>query len=274
VSGGPYGGGAVRFAPDSALVDEVAVSPNIGPRRDGATPRLLVLHYTGLESAARSIAVLCDPVCQVSCHYLVGLDGRIWQMVAEADRAWHAGQSYWRGERDINSWSIGIEIQNQGHMAGLPVYPNEQMAAVIDLAKDILARHDMQRDDVVAHSDIAPQRKIDPGEAFDWCRLSEAGIGHWAAPAPVAGSTWEADRLRRALGENGHEPALRRCLTGLAAYGYEISPAAEFDIYTVRVIKAFQRHYRPALVNGLPDRSTLETLERLLDTMPSGRLST
>lgn len=147
--------------PDSQLVDALHPSLNFGPRKDGAKPDLLLLHYTGVASAAAAIAWLADPCSEVSCHYVVDVDGRITQMVAEAERAWHAGAGSWAGESDINSRSIGIEIQNLGHEAGYPEFPADQIAAVIALCGDIAARHGIGPERVLAHSDVAPPRKID-----------------------------------------------------------------------------------------------------------------
>ncbi len=243
-----------QFAePDSTLVDDLTPSPNIGERRGGLRTTHLILHYTGLESARHSIEVLTDSRCEVSCHYLVDVDGRTTQMVREADRAWHAGHSYWRGERDINSASIGIEIQNPGHAAGYPDFPAAQMVAVERLCLDIMSRHPIAPECVLAHSDIAPQRKIDPGEKFAWARLHEAGIGHRVRPHPLEASAMPADRPPS-------ETTVRHCQALLAAYGYEIAIDGCFDDATRRVISAFQRHFRPSLVDGLPDQSTIATL--------------
>lgn len=250
--------------PDSRHVDDVVASPNIGARRAAAVPRFLILHYTGLPSAARSIDVLCDPVCEVSCHYLVDLDGRITQMVREADRAWHAGLSCWHGETDINSCSIGIEIQNTGHGgdgAVAPDYPDMQMQAVEQLGGDILARHGIKPADVLAHSDIAPQRKIDPGERFDWARLHRAGIGHWVEPLPVSQNAMPP------FNQAASDARVRRAQDMLSAYGYDVGQDGLLDPATQRVISAFQRHFRPARVDGLPDASTLATLENLLGSL-------
>jgi N-acetylmuramoyl-L-alanine amidase len=160
-------------------------APGIGERRDGKRPDILLLHYTGMASAEAACRRLCDPHSGVSCHYLVDEHGGIVQMVEEHLRAWHAGQSFWHGETDVNSRSIGIEIHNRGHEADYPDFPESQMAAVIALSRDILSRHAIAPERVLAHSDIAPRRKLDPGEKFDWRRLHEAGIGHWVEPESV-----------------------------------------------------------------------------------------
>ncbi len=247
----------MSFRPDSPFVDEVHLSPNVGPRKDGHRPNVLIVHYTGLESVERSIQVLADPVCAVSCHYVVDTDGRVTQMVAEAQRAWHAGVSYWQGETDLNSMSIGIEVQNPGHSAGYPDFPDAQMLAIERLAGDIVGRHDIRPERVLAHSDIAPQRKCDPGEKFDWARLAHTGIGYWQPPAPP--DTEVADP-----GELDADASVARAQQLLAAYGYEVAADGRLDARTRKVVAAFQRHFRPARVDGLVDRSTIATLERLL----------
>jgi N-acetylmuramoyl-L-alanine amidase len=245
--------------PDSRLVDDVVASPNIGERRGYASPQLLILHYTGLETARRSIDVLCDPICEVSCHYLVDVDGRVTQMVREADRAWHAGLSYWRGETDINSSSVGIEIQNPGHAHGYPDFPEAQMSAVVSLSHDIVVRNQMRATDVLAHSDIAPQRKIDPGEKFDWRRLHAAGVGHWVPPHAV-----DDEPDQPPFDMQKPDDRTQTCQQLLAQYGYDIADDGLLDAATLRVISAFQRHFRPTCTDGMPDASTIATLRDLI----------
>jgi N-acetylmuramoyl-L-alanine amidase len=163
--------------PDSPLVREVRPSPNTSARRNGhRVPDMVVLHYTGMATAQAALDLLCDPASNVSAHYVVLEDGAIIQSVPEALRAWHAGVSSWQGASDINSRSIGIEIVNGGHDFGLPPFPDGQIAAVIALLADILARHAIAPSGVVGHSDIAPLRKRDPGEAFPWAKLVAAGV--------------------------------------------------------------------------------------------------
>ncbi len=248
-------------APDSALVDEVRASPNVEPRRNGLTPTILLLHYTGLESMAQAIDWLTREGSGVSCHYGIDEDGRITQMVAEELRAWHAGESIWDGETDINSASIGIEIHNPGHAYGYPDFPDVQMQAVERLGRDIVARHRIRPERVLAHSDVAPSRKRDPGEKLHWARLARAGIGHWVAPAPaIAGDD--------GLGLGAAEPRIAAFQVALRRYGYGIEPTGVIDERTELVIAAFQRHFRPERVDGRMDRSTVATLERLLAALP------
>ena len=178
-------------------------------------------------------------------------------MVGEEMRAWHAGVSCWKGETDTNSRSIGIEIHNPGHMLGYRDFPARQMQAVTALCRDILSRHAITPEHVLAHSDVAPGRKIDPGERFDWAALHREGIGHWVPPAPPDPVPLEPRELRD----------FQRLLR---AYGYAIAETGEWDEETRKVTDAFQRHFRPALVNGVPDRSVLRTAERLVSGLQAG----
>ncbi len=242
--------------PDTPLVVDLFPSPNIEPRRPGFAPSILILHYTGLPTVERALDVLSRPDCKVSCHYVIDEGGRIIQMVSEIDRAWHAGVSYWAGETDINSASIGIEIQNPGHMLGYPEFPAVQMRAVAALSKDIAIRHAIQPHRILAHSDIAPGRKIDPGEKFDWAWLARQGVGNWVDPAPL-----DPDDAGLSLGARGADVDLARQL--LTEYGYKIDLKGAFDADLQTVLRAFQLHFRPARPDGRLDRSTLETLSRL-----------
>lgn len=252
------------ISPDFAGA-EIRLSPNFGERRDGLTPDILLLHYTGMESGEAAEAWLCDPASEVSSHYLVHEDGRVVQMVRETDRAWHAGQSFWRGCRDMNSCSIGIEIVNPGHDGGLPAFPDVQIEAVIALCRDVVDRHAITPERVLAHSDVAPGRKVDPGERFPWEELAAEGVGHYVAPSTVQGGRFLA------AGDRG-EP-VEALQSMLALYGYDAEINAVFDDQTKRVVEAFQRHFRQVRVDGVADRSTIETLHRLLSALPAGLAS-
>ncbi|MDX2204344.1 MAG: N-acetylmuramoyl-L-alanine amidase [Hyphomicrobiaceae bacterium] len=249
-------------APDSPLVGALRPSPSFGARRGGAVPSILLLHYTGVATAEKAISWLADPASEVSCHYVVDEAGAVTQMVAEADRAWHAGQGAWAGDTDINSSSIGIEVHNVGHAAGYPDFPEAQIAAVIALCRDIVARHRIRPERVLAHSDIAPQRKIDPGEKFPWHRLARAHVGHWVEPAPLEPS--DAGIAPGAAG--GLVADVQR---KLASYGYAIEASGTFDVATELVVAAFQRHFRPSRVDGRIDRSTIATLDALTSALPA-----
>jgi N-acetylmuramoyl-L-alanine amidase len=235
-------------------------SPNHGARRGPID--ILLLHYTGMPSAEGALKWLCDPASSVSSHYLIFADGRIVQLVEEEERAWHAGKAYWAGETDINSRSIGIEIDNPGHEFGYRAFPDAQIEAVIDLCHDILSRHAIAPERVLAHSDVAPLRKEDPGELFPWDRLHDAGIGHWVEPAPLV----EGNILKR----GSSDKAVLTLQERFRRYGYGLDVHGQFDEATEAVVRAFQRHFRPARVDGIADRSTVETLDRLIAALPAG----
>ena len=245
------------FPAESSLVAEVRPSPNHGERRDGVRPDMIVLHYTGMLDAAAALDLLCSPGSQVSAHYLVFEDGRIIQMVEESRRAWHAGTSFWAGETDVNSCSIGIEIANPGHAYGYPDFPTRQIAAVIALCRSIQARHTIPSARVVAHSDVAPARKQDPGEKFPWRTLYDSGVGDWVKPTAIAeGGT------SLALGDRGD--AVTALQEELSKYGYGLTVNGAYDSATQAVVNAFQRHFRPARIDGIADESTRATLRDLL----------
>jgi N-acetylmuramoyl-L-alanine amidase len=250
---------------DTRLAAEWRDSPNYQPRKNGLQPSILLLHYTGMESAAAALAHLCDVRSNVSCHYLVDEDGRIVQMVAESERAWHAGQSHWAGEDDVNSASIGIEVVNPGHDIDYRDFPDTQIAAVIELARDIAGRHGIEPRHIIGHSDVAPRRKKDPGEKFPWPMLAAAGVGHWIAPLPVDGDEGHGH------GASGED--ILRAQRLLSSYGYLIGVNGRFGREMETVVAAFQRHFRPARVDGRLDRSTLETLETLVASLPGQAIS-
>ena len=204
-------------------------SPNHDARPDGASVDILVLHYTGMKTAQEALARLCDPASKVSAHYTIDRGGTVYAHVPEERRAWHAGISYWAGERNVNARSIGIELVNPGHEFGYVPFTDDQVSALIDLARGILARHPVPPARVLGHSDVAPARKADPGELFPWRGLAEYGIGVWpgfAAASPGKPEEFAAD---------------------LARYGYD--PEAPLE----DVVTAFQRHFRPSCVNGIAD---------------------
>lgn len=218
---------------------------------------LLVLHYTGMESGQAALERMCDPAAKVSAHYMVEEDGRIFGLVTEDRRAWHAGVSNWRGENNINSASIGIEIVNGGHDYGLPDFPDAQINAVIVLSKAIMERHSLSAADVIGHSDIAPDRKTDPGEKFPWASLAAAGIGHW--PENISDDRrilFEADARDRGIA------ILQR---GLAHIGYGIEVTGVLDDTTRLVIAALQRRYRPDQIDGQVDVQTMEIVTWLAE---------
>ena len=209
-------------------------SPNHGPRRVGPVD-ILLLHYTGMQSAEAALERLTDSATEVSCHWLIAEDGTLYRLVDEARRAWHAGTSFWAGERDINSRSIGIELVNPGHEFGYRPFPPAQMTALASLAQAILARHPIPSHRVLGHSDVTPARKQDPGEKFDWAWLAERGIGFWPPPAPGPESAGPAADLIRIGYENGDEAT----------------------------VTAFQRHWRQSRVDGKLDSETLRRIAQI-----------
>ena len=218
-------------------------SPNQDDRPDGMPVDMLILHYTDMESGAAAIARLRDPVAKVSSHYVVEEDGSIFRLVPEHRRAFHAGISHWRGHDTLNGRSIGVEVVNPGHSCGYRPFPALQMAALCDLCLDILARWPIPARNVVGHSDVAPDRKIDPGELFDWQGLAANGVGLW--PAGVSGHS------TRPAGDG-----IARALPLLQAIGYPVDPGRP-EI----VLSAFQRHWRQETVSGEADSGTLARIE-------------
>jgi N-acetylmuramoyl-L-alanine amidase len=215
-------------------------SPNHAPRTDPPRIDMLVLHYTGMRNAKEALDRLCDPAARVSAHYVIEENGTLWRIVPEAERGFHAGISCWEGERDLNHLSIGVEIVNPGHEWGYRPFPEMQMRVVEELCRDILSRHPIPAHRIVGHSDIAPQRKSDPGELFDWPRLARVGIGLWPEPRD-RGATAAVDRAR--------------AIADLNQIGYCVAANAE-----VAVVAAFQRRFRPARVDGIIDGETATRL--------------
>jgi N-acetylmuramoyl-L-alanine amidase len=246
------------FQPESSVVADVIPSPTHDERKDGRAPDMILLHYTGMQRAQEALDRLCSPESKVSSHYFVFEDGRIVQSVQEGRRAWHAGVSHWAGETDINSSSIGIEIANPGHDFGYPDFPSRQIAAVTALCRGIIARRGIASERVLAHSDVAPSRKQDPGEKFPWRLLADSGVGQWVTPSRISdkGPTF-------ALGQENDD--VRGLQMALADFGYGVPVTGKFDEVTRDVVAAFQRHFRPAKIDGIADGSTLRTLHKLLE---------
>lgn len=207
---------------------------------------ILLLHYTGMKSGQDAIDRLRDPDAKVSAHYVVDEDGTVYQLVDEDRRAWHAGVSFWRGAEQINDRCIGIEIVNPGHEWGYREFPALQMAAVCDLCLSILSRHPIPPRNVIGHSDVAPDRKEDPGEKFDWPGLADNGVGLWPKDVPDLGTG----------GVLADETAMRLVRADLAAIGYRVAAHGAHDKHLATVLRAFQRHWRQEEVNGLADAGT------------------
>ncbi|PWC34675.1 N-acetylmuramoyl-L-alanine amidase [Azospirillum sp. TSO35-2] len=215
-------------------------SPNHGPRAAGGAVELLILHYTGMPTAGQALARLCDPDAQVSAHYTVDEDGTVYAHVPEDRRAWHAGRSSWRGAGDVNGRSIGVEIVNPGHEFGYRPFPSVQMDSVATLCRAIMGRHGIAAAEVLGHSDVAPSRKEDPGELFDWPGLAAQGIGLWPTPSQADEGPCSPTEVTALLGRYGYDPAEPKALL------------------------AFQRHFHPQALTGAPDAETVRRLRALV----------
>ncbi len=252
----------------SALTFIDRPSPNFDARTRGV--ELVVLHYTGMQDGETAIARLTDaapvagkypgpwqeataapdaPLGRVSTHYVVGEGGEIYRIVPEEQRAWHAGASSWKGEGDVNSRAIGIEIVNGGHDFGLPDFPDAQIDAVILLVRDIIERRTLTRASVIGHSDIAPDRKLDPGEKFPWKRLADAGVALWPKAVPF---TQTSDDKVGSLQQQ------------LAAFGYDVKMSGIMDAQTKSAVMAFQRRFRVSQIDGVADDETRALLAGLV----------
>ena len=223
-----------------------APSPNHDARIHGKSVDILLLHYTGMKTGQAAVDRLLDPEATVSSHYVVDEDGTVYRLVAEERRAWHAGVSYWRGAERINDRCIGIEIVNPGHEWGYRDFPALQMAVVCDLCLGILSRHPIPPRNVIGHSDVAPDRKEDPGEKFDWQGLADNGVGLWPKDISDLGT----------VGVLTDETAMRLVRADLAAIGYRIAAHGAHDKDLATVLRAFQRHWRQEEINGLADAGT------------------
>ena len=228
-------------------------SPNFDERT--APPSMIVLHYTGMQTGQAALERLRDPQAKVSAHYLVEEDGRAFRLVAEERRAWHAGVSFWRGRRGVNGDSIGVEIVNPGHEWGYRAFPEAQIASLIDLLTDIRTRWTIEDRDIVGHSDIAPDRKEDPGELFPWSVLAAAGHGLWVEPSPAPGAP---------IGEGAEGAAVFALQAGFTRLGYDLPPTGTFDAATTTIVRAFQRHWRPGKLDGVADGEPRARLIALL----------
>ena len=244
------------FTQDSSVVERVEPSPNFDERTGLGHADMIVLHYTGMQFAHEAIHRLSDPTARVSAHYVVIETGSIVQMVQESKRAWHAGVSAWGGDPDINSRSIGIEVCNPGHDFGYPDFPSRQIAATITLCRSILTRNIIRPENIVAHSDVAPSRKNDPGEKFPWKLFAQSGVGLWAEAGPGA----DGETLR----PNDTGTKVTELQKMLGEYGYGIDVTARYDVATGEVVTAFQRHFRPAQVDGIADPVTQQIVRKLL----------
>lgn len=233
------------------------LSPNFNVR--SSVPDMVVLHYTGMQTAKAALDRLCDPAAQVSAHYVVDEDGTVYHLVDEERRAWHAGVSVWKGARDINGVSIGIELVNPGHEFGYRDFPQPQIDAVIGLLDGIRGRWDIPDHRILGHSDVAPARKEDPGERFPWQALAEAGHGLWVDP-PLPPEGVMGPPLD--IGDMG--PGVFALQGALGKLGYDILPGGPYDAETKAIITAFQRHWVQTRIDGKADALTRVRLMALL----------
>ena len=234
-------------------------SPNFDQRINDYVIDMLVLHYTGMINADMALQRLCNSDAKVSAHYLIDEDGECFQLVEESNRAWHAGKSSWAGSGDINNRSIGIELANAGHEFDYKPFPEAQMKSLERITKDVLTRHAIPGHRILGHSDIAPSRKRDPGELFDWRRLASVGIGLWP------NKKYETFTDKEPLGPGTSGKAVSHAQEKLAYFGYHIEKTGHYDLGTQEVVTAFQRHFRPERVDGLFDSLCCDRLSDLLD---------
>jgi N-acetylmuramoyl-L-alanine amidase len=230
-----------------------APSPNFDART--RPPDTILLHYTGMPTGEAALARLRDPEAKVSAHYLVEEDGRVFVLVPEERRAWHAGVSFWKGGRDLNTASVGVEIVNPGHEYGYRPFPDAQIDAVIDLVADIRSRWTVEDNRILGHSDVAPDRKEDPGELFPWKRLAQAGHGLWFEPPAAPGAP---------LAEGEEGAGVFALQAGLTRLGYDLPPSGVYDAQTTAVVRAFQRHWVQTRFDGVADGETRARLIALL----------
>lgn len=227
-------------------------SPNFNDRPADKPVSILLLHYTGMETAAAALERLCDPAAGVSAHYTVDEDGAVYAHVTEDKRAWHAGVSYWAGETDINGISVGVEIVNPGHEFGYRLFPDPQLDAVVDLCLGILGRHAIPPHRVLGHSDVAPGRRQDPGELFPWQDFAARGVGLWPGPSAVP-----------------EPPNILTLQRQLRDVGYDCPESGIADAATAEIVSAFQRHFRPGQIDGIADAETAGCAAALLQRIPT-----
>lgn len=230
-----------------------APSPNFDARV--RPPDMIVLHYTGMPTGDAALARMCDPQSKVSAHYMVEEDGRVFSLVPEERRAWHAGQAFWKGETDINAASVGIEVVNPGHEYGYRAFPDAQIEALIELIADARSRWTIPDARILGHADVAPARKEDPGELFPWKQLAEAGHGLWVESGAAPGAP---------LSEGDEGAGVFALQAGLTRLGYDCAPSGRFDEATTTIVRAFQRHWLQTRLDGLADGETRARLVGLL----------
>jgi len=224
-------------------------SPNFNSKNDKKRIiKYIVLHYTGMQSERESIKRLCDPKSKVSCHYLINRKGNVFSLVEDKNIAWHAGKSFWNNDKNLNTNSIGIELVNKGHEFGYENFSKKQIFKLIKLCKILIKKHKIKNKHILGHSDIAPLRKNDPGEKFPWKYLAKHNVGIWHNQKP---SFLKKLRKLRFLKKKDSQ----KFINNLSKIGYPIGQSKKKFIF--EITKAFQRHYRKSLINGLIDQECL-----------------
>ena len=247
------------------------LSPNCDERlppegHDKPVIDTIILHYTGMESAEAALERMCDPDAEVSAHYMIDEQGKVFELVAPEKRAWHAGVSFWQGRNGLNHTSIGIELVNPGHDLGYLGFPEAQIESLLALLRSLRDKFDIPANRYLGHSDVAPGRKVDPGEKFPWQRLSEEGFGVWPTSRCDATLTNKKTILAK-KGMMGSEIASLNKLLVLA--GYSVPVNEEFSQMTADALAAFQRHWHQEGVHGYLDESTLVVLKDIAKRLNS-----
>lgn len=231
-------------------------SPNFEPRPSGISPDLIILHYTDLTSVSEALTRLCDAELKVSAHFLISKDGLLYQLVDPVHRAWHAGVSSWQGESDINSRSIGIELDNFGHQFGPEPFPPAQINTLVKLLDELTKTYEISPHRILGHSDVAPLRKKDPGELFPWLELATKGFGLWPSSlAPTSSAPMSVLEIQKALCE----------------IGYSCPQTGIWDEESIAVCKGFQSHFTQQEITGHSTDLTCDVLRRLLRNCNKGK---
>lgn len=224
----------------------------------------VIIHYTGMHTAGEALSRLCDEDIEVSAHFLIDEDGKTYQLVAPEQRAWHAGVSHWQGRDNMNHTSIGVELVNPGHEFGYRCFPDAQITALLKVLAHLKATFDIPQHRFLGHSDIAPDRKADPGELFPWGVLADAGFGIWLDKADHANVRYDASTIAK-KGMSG--PEIAQLNEDLRLIGYNVDEGNAFTEQTLYGIKAFQRHWRQSSVTGILDVETSDTLKAVVKLM-------
>jgi N-acetylmuramoyl-L-alanine amidase len=228
-------------------------SPNFEPRPQGVPLDMIVLHYTDMLNAEEALERLCDPQAKVSAHFLISKEGELYQLVDPKHRAWHAGVSSWEGQGDINSRSIGVELDNLGHTFGPEPFSKVQMKTLLALLEELTQTYGIQPHRIVGHSDVAPGRKKDPGEWFPWHVLAEKGFGFWPQEKMASQHISVVPKM-----------SIEEMQQAFSDIGYECAKTGVWDEESQAVCLAFQRHFTPQDLTGYPTNLVKQTLQGLL----------